>query len=62
MTSMNVSQIRMGRSVAMNRAYDYLNVGFGFHNAPRWMPVYATFQVTAFGLAQGKVFSEEAYK
>ncbi len=57
-----VDQNRMGQNVAKNRAYDYLNVGFGFRNAPRWMPVYATFQVTAFGMALGKVFSEEAYK
>lgn len=60
--SLHVDQNRMGRSIARNRAYDPLNVGFGFRNATRWLPVYATFQLTAFGTAVGTIFSEEAYK
>jgi hypothetical protein len=58
----NLDQVHMGRAVSKSRAYDYLNIGFGFHNAPSWLPVYAVYYSTAFGMASGEVFSEDEFK
>ncbi len=55
-----IDQIHLGRMVALSRAHDCLNVGFGFRHAPTWLPIYATFRLTAFGIATGPVYSQDA--